>query len=183
MCPDALSTDGGRSEIARSTDAVVIVTGGSYGPGREVVRMLARRGYAIVVVYLDDQRRAEATVEEIFAADGTAVAVRADVGDDLDVKRLFDETIAAFGGVDAVVHTTMRSAAVLYQHAVRHLHRGSAIVSVSTAEEITPALAQQLREPDITVIGFAPGREDAGADRGVADLISFLDRRRHRPTR
>lgn len=158
------------------TDAVAIVTGGSHGIGREVVRMLARRGYAIVVVYLDDQSSAEATVEEIFAAEGTAVAVRADVTDDLDVERLFDETIAAFGGIDAVVHTTMRSASILYQHAARHLHRGSAIVSVSTPEEIKPALAQQLRERDITVIGFPSGLEDVGADGSVADLVSFLDR-------
>jgi 3-oxoacyl-[acyl-carrier protein] reductase len=155
------------------TDTVAIVTGGSHGTGREVVRTLARRVHAIVVVYLDDQSRAEATVEEIFAADGKAVAVRADVTDDLDVERLFDETIAAFGGVDVVVHTTERSASVLYRYALRHLDRGSAIVSVSTADQLTPALAQQLRERDITVIGFAPG---------VGDLIAFLDRRRHRPT-
>jgi hypothetical protein len=31
--------------------------------------------------------------------------VRADVGDDLDLQRLFAEWIAAFGGVDAVVDT------------------------------------------------------------------------------
>jgi 3-oxoacyl-[acyl-carrier protein] reductase len=163
--------------------AAAIVTGASYGIGRAVVRMLALRGYAIVVVYLDDQGRAEATVDEIFAADGTAVAVRADVTDDLDVERLFDETIAAFGGVDVVVHTTMRSASVLYQHAVGHLDRGAAIVSVSTADEPTPAVAQQLRERDITVIRFAPGGDHVGTHHGVADLISFLDRRRLRPTR
>jgi 3-oxoacyl-[acyl-carrier protein] reductase len=169
--------------IAFRIDAVAIVTGGSCGIGREVVRMLARLGYAIVVVYLDDQRSAEATVEEVFAADGTAVSVRADITDNLDVERLFDETIAAFGGVDAVVHTTMRSASVLYQHAVRHLRHGSAIASLSTAEEIAPALAHQLRERDIRVIGFPPGAEDAGAEHGVADLIAFLDRRRRRSTR
>ena len=162
--------------IARRTDAVAIVTGGSYGTGREVVRALACHGYAIVLVYLDDQVSAEATIEEIFAADGTAVTVRADVTDELDVERLFDETIAEFGGVDAVVHTTMRSASVLYRHAVRQLHRGSAIVSLSTAEEITPALARDLRERDITVVEFSTGVEDDG----VADLISFLDRRRRR---
>ena len=181
MCPDAPASDGGGSVIAPRTDAVAVVTGGSHGTGRQVARMLARRGYAIVVVYLDDQSSAEATVEEIFAADGTAVAVRADVTDDLDVERLFHESIAAFGGVDAVVHTTMRSASVLFEHAVRHVRRGSAIVS-PTAEEIPPALARQLRERDITVIGFAPELEDAAADRGVADLISVLDRRRARPT-
>ena len=65
--------------------------------------------------------------------------MRADVTDELDVERLFAESIAAFGGVDAVVHTTMRSASLLYQHAAGHLHRGAAIVSVSTAEAITPA--------------------------------------------
>ena len=164
--------------IAPRTDAVAIVTGGSFGTGREVVRMLARGGgYAIVVVYLDDQGSAEATVEEIYAADGTAVAVRADVTDELDVERLFDETIAAFGGVDAVVHTTMRSASLLYQHAVLQLPRGSAIVSVSADEEITPALAQQLRQRDIAAAEFPAG------DHGVTDVISFLDRWRRRSAR
>src|SRR6185437_6191158 len=136
--------------MAPCTDAVAIVTGGSYGIGREVVRMLARNRYAIVVVYLDDQRTAEATVEEVFAADGTAVAVRADIADDVDVERLFDETVAAFGGADVLVHTTLGSASVLYQHAARQLPPGAAIVSVSTAEQIRPALAQRFGQRDIT---------------------------------
>jgi NAD(P)-dependent dehydrogenase (short-subunit alcohol dehydrogenase family) len=163
---------------------VAIVTGGTWGIGREVVRTLARRGDAIVVVYLDDQSRAEATVQEIFAAHGVAVAVRADITDDLDVERLFNEAIAAFGGVDVLVHTTPRSASVLYQHAARQLQPGAAIVSVSRAEQITHALAQELRERDIRLVGFAPGREPAGPDdgvHGVAELISYLDSR-HRPT-
>jgi 3-oxoacyl-[acyl-carrier protein] reductase len=168
--------------MASRPDAVAIVTGGSFGIGREVVRLLARRGYAIVVVYLDDQSRAEATVDEVFAADGAAVAVRADVTDDLDVERLFDETIAAFGGVDAVVHTTMRGASVLYQHAARQLRSGSAILSMSAVAQIAPELTRQLHEREITVTGFPPGSEATGGDRSVADLISFLDRRRRRST-
>jgi 3-oxoacyl-[acyl-carrier protein] reductase len=167
--------------ITAATDPVAIVTGGSSAIGRDVVRRLASRSYAIVVVYLDEQSRAEAAVEEILAVRGTAVAVRADLTDDLDVERLFTETIAAFGGVDAVVHTTGRGASVLYRHAARHLRRGSAIVSVSTAEQITPALAQQLRERDVTVNGVPPGLEPPGADHDIADLIAFLDRWRHRP--
>ena len=39
------------------------------------------------------------------------MAVRADVADDVDVKRLFDEAIEAFGGVDVVVHTVDGDAA------------------------------------------------------------------------
>lgn len=163
------------------THAVAIVTGGSRAIGREVVRGLASRGYAIVVVYLEDQRRAEAVVEEVLAADGAAVAVRADVADDLDAERLFTETIAAFARVDVVVQTTLRGASVLYQHAARHLRRGSAIVSVSTGEQIPPVLAQQLRERDITLNGVPPGLEPPGPDHDVGDLLTFLDQWRHRP--
>jgi 3-oxoacyl-[acyl-carrier protein] reductase len=83
---------------------VAIVTGGSRGIGRAVVGVLARRGYAVVVDYLHDPRSAESTVEAILAGNGLAVAVRADVADDLDVERLFAEAIEAFGAVDVVVH-------------------------------------------------------------------------------
>ena len=171
-------TDGA---VAPLTDAVAIVTGGSCAVGREAVRRLASRGYAIVVVYREDQRRAEAVVEEVLAADGAAVAVRADLTDDLDAERLFAETIAAFTDVDVVVNTTVRGASVLYQHAARHLRRGSAIVSVSTAEALPPNLAQELRERDITLNGIPPGLEPPGSDHDVADLITFLDRWRDRP--
>jgi 3-oxoacyl-[acyl-carrier protein] reductase len=88
-----------------SVYAVAIVAGGAQGIGRDVARTLAAQGYAVVVVYLDDQAKAESAVEEILAADGTALAVRADVDDELDMQRVFDETVAAFGGVDVVVST------------------------------------------------------------------------------
>jgi 3-oxoacyl-[acyl-carrier protein] reductase len=80
------------------------VTGGSRGIGRAVVGVLASRGYAVVVDYLHDQRCAESTVETVLAGNALAVAVRADVADDLDVERLFAETIETFGAVDVVVH-------------------------------------------------------------------------------
>ena len=84
---------------------VAIVTGGSRGTGLANVRLLASLGYAVVVGYDHDQRAAESTVDALLADNSIAVAVRADVADDLDVDRLFAEAIAAFGPVDAVVHT------------------------------------------------------------------------------
>ncbi len=91
-----------------SGSPVAIVTGGSQGIGRAVARKLAAGDYAVVVNYLNSQRGADAAVEEILAANGTAVAVRADVADALDVERLFTETIDAFGRVDVVVHAAAR---------------------------------------------------------------------------
>jgi 3-oxoacyl-[acyl-carrier protein] reductase len=166
-----------------STDAVAIVTGGSCGAGREIARTLASRGYALVVVYLREQGEAEAAVEEFLAAGGTAVAIRADVADELDVERLFTETAAAFGGVDVVVHTAMRGTSIVNQQAARQLRHGGAIIDVSGSEAITPVLADELRARDITVNGVAPGLESPGVQHDIADLIVLLDRWRRTPGR
>jgi 3-oxoacyl-[acyl-carrier protein] reductase len=162
-------------------DPVAVVTGGSRGAGRDVARELGSRSYAVVVVYLRDQGEAEAAVEEIVAANGTALAVRANVTDELDVERLFDETKAAFGGVDVVVHAAMRATSVVNQQAARQLRHGGAIVDVSSCHAITPDLAHQLRARDITVNGLAAGLEPPGADHHTAELIALLDHWRGSP--
>ena len=138
---------------------VAVVTGGSRGVGGATVRRLAACGYAVVVGYLHDQRAAELTVEAILADNSDAMAVRADVADDLDVNRLFAETIAAFGGVDVVVHTASshltatpvteagldefdalvrintRATFVVNQQAARQLRNGGAIINLSSSAE------------------------------------------------
>lgn len=138
---------------------VAIVTGGSRGVGGATARRLAAVGCAVVVNYLHDQRAAELTVETILAGHGDAMAVRADAADDLDVQRLFAETIAAFGGVDVVVHTVgghltatsvteadpdefdalvrlnTRATFVVNREAARHLRSGGAIVNLSSSAE------------------------------------------------
>jgi 3-oxoacyl-[acyl-carrier protein] reductase len=141
---------------------VAIVTGASRGVGRAAIRLLAARGYAVVVNYLHDQRAAESTVDAILTGKGAAVAVRADVADDLDVQRLFAETIAAFGGIDVVVHAvgspvttapvaevdldvfdalvriSTRATFLVNREAARHLRHGGAIVNLtSPADSLT----------------------------------------------
>ena len=138
---------------------VAIVTGGSRGVGRATICRLAASGYAVVVNYLHDQRAAESTVEAILAGHGNAVAVRADIADELDVERLFAETAAAFGGIDAVVHAAgsritasavteagleefdalvrinARATFVVSREAARHLRDGGAIVNLSSSAD------------------------------------------------
>jgi 3-oxoacyl-[acyl-carrier protein] reductase len=138
---------------------VAIVTGGSRGVGRATIRRLAASGYAVVVNYLHDQRAAESTVEAILAGNSDAVAVRADVADDLDVERLFAETAAAFGGIDVVVHTVgsritatplaeadldefdalvrinTRATFIVNREAAHHVRNGGAIVNLSSSAE------------------------------------------------
>jgi 3-oxoacyl-[acyl-carrier protein] reductase len=140
----------------------------------------------VVVGYTRDQRAADAAVEEILATNGTALTVRADVTDELDVERLFIETTEAFGGVDVVVHqagpTDVRGTFLVTQQASRQLHDGGAIVNVYAAsdaavEAITRVLAGELRERDITVNAVAPGpkdRDDPTAIAEVAEFVAFL---------
>ena len=140
-----------------SSGRVAIVTGGSRGVGRATVRTLAARGYAVVVNYLHDQPGAESLVEEVLASNGAAVAVRADVADELDVERLFGETISAFSAVDAVVHTVRaravptqlaevglgdldalcrlntRAVLIVDREAARWLRNGGSIVNLSSS--------------------------------------------------
>jgi 3-oxoacyl-[acyl-carrier protein] reductase len=161
--------DDGRNAHGFRADVVAIVTGGSSGTGREVARALTGWGWAVVIVYLEHQRATEATVDEILAAGGNIVAVRADPADDLDVQRLFAESTAAFAGVDVVVHTTSGSDSLLYQHAARHVRSRGAIVSTPTTGHATPGVARRLHERGISV-GRAPPE----------DLLPFLERWRTR---
>jgi 3-oxoacyl-[acyl-carrier protein] reductase len=92
------------------TNRVAIVTGGARGVGLEITRNLSGRGFAVALSYSVDQAAAEAAVEEVLAADGVALAVRADVADELDVARLFTETTEAFAEIDVVAHAASRLA-------------------------------------------------------------------------
>jgi NAD(P)-dependent dehydrogenase (short-subunit alcohol dehydrogenase family) len=146
------------------TGVVAIVTGGSSGCGRQIARALTAWGWAIVIVYLEHQPAAEATVAEILAEDGNVVAVRADLADQLDVQRLFAESSAAFAGVDVIIHTTEGAASLLYEHAARHVRSRGAIVSLPAAEQVMPTIAPELRERGISVGSAPPG-----------EVLAFLD--------
>jgi 3-oxoacyl-[acyl-carrier protein] reductase len=156
---------------------VAIVTGGSRGAGLATACRLAATGFAVVVDYLHDQRAAEAVVESILAGRGDAVAVRADVADDLDVTRLFAESISAFGGVDVVVHAAgsrMTAAAIVVsREAARRVRDHGAIVNLSAVAPPRP-LAVELRARDITVNAVQPEVGRPCAPDRVADAVEFL---------
>ena len=90
--------------MSRLTGKVAVVTGASKGIGAGIAKALAAEGAAVVVNYASSPTGAQAVVDAITAAGGRALAVQADVADPAAVRRLFDETLAAFGQVDVLVN-------------------------------------------------------------------------------
>ncbi|MFF7654468.1 SDR family oxidoreductase [Streptomyces sp. NPDC007983] len=160
---------------------VAIVTGGSRGIGRATVSRLAADGCAVVVGYAGNRDAAEAAVEEITAAGGRAVAVRADVADEQQMAALFATAESEFGGVDVVVHaagrmhlaplaeldlaeldavhrTNIRGTFVVAQQAARTMRDGGAVVTFSTS-----------------VVGLAfPGYGAYSASKGAVEALTLI---------
>lgn len=80
-----------------------LVTGGSRGIGRAIVKRLAADGAAVVFSYLQDEGAAQAVVREVTEAGGRAVAVRADQGSLDDLQRLTGQADEHLDGLDIVV--------------------------------------------------------------------------------
>lgn len=82
---------------------VALVTGGGRGIGRAIAGNLAGRGANLVVAYL----RNRAAAEEVCAAAEDhavkALAVRANVGDEVHLNALFDRVEETFGRLDVFV--------------------------------------------------------------------------------
>ncbi|MEV0391820.1 3-ketoacyl-ACP reductase [Polymorphospora rubra] len=80
-----------------------IVTGGSRGIGRGIVRSLAGAGYDVVVNYASNADAAKEVGAEVEALGRRAHLVQADVSVTADRQKLVDEAIAAFGRLDLLV--------------------------------------------------------------------------------
>ena len=89
-----------------ATRRVAIVTGGARGIGRAICERLAADGVSIAVNYHTERRaqEAEALVATIRGAGGHAMAVRADVSDAIQVKRMVDEVVSELGPTSILVN-------------------------------------------------------------------------------
>ncbi|RMG34737.1 MAG: glucose 1-dehydrogenase [Planctomycetota bacterium] len=142
-----------------------LVTGASSGIGQATAVRLAAEGARVAVHYNRNRRGAEETLCRIAELDGPeAVIVQADVSQKPQVDRMFDDVLAALGGLDilinnagfqlsgpsheiseetfsSVVRTNLFGAFWCAQRAIRQMlaqGHGGVIINVSSAHEEIP---------------------------------------------
>ncbi|MEU6261623.1 SDR family oxidoreductase [Saccharopolyspora shandongensis] len=127
-----------------------VVTGGSRGIGRAIVRRLAADGAEVLFSYAKDEDAARAV-----AAGTGARAVRADMGAAEDLRRLFDaagelDILVNNAGIpstttlldtseadyDRVMAVNAKGTFLAMQHAARRMGDGGRIVSISTMSTV-----------------------------------------------
>jgi enoyl-[acyl-carrier protein] reductase III len=88
------------------TGKLALITGGGRGIGRAIAFELAGRGADVVVNYVRHPEAALEVVEHIRGLGRMAHAVKANVGDDTSVKRMFSEIADRFGYLDILINNS-----------------------------------------------------------------------------
>lgn len=138
-----------------------LVTGGAHRLGRAFALGLARAGADVLVDYHTSESDAAETVADIRALGRRAAAVRADVSDGADVKRLVAACADEFGRLDVLVNS-----ASLFE---------SAPFESLSDDDWDRSLAVNLKGPFMLARDAAPllRRDGGGLIVNIADLSAF----------
>ncbi len=83
---------------------VAIITGSSRGMGKAIALLFAQEGAKVVVNYNHSQDKAEEIVNEITVLGSEAIAIKADVSNEAEVKHMVAETLKRYGKIDILVN-------------------------------------------------------------------------------
>ena len=83
---------------------VAVVTGGSRGIGKAIAEKFAAEGASVAILYSSNSASADAVVEEIRNAGGTAKAYQCHVENSDEVGKTIDEVVNDLGKIDILVN-------------------------------------------------------------------------------
>ncbi len=85
-------------------DQIAVITGAGRGIGRGIALELAKCGATVVVNYNSSGEAAEAVVNDIISAGGTAAVFQADVSDAEQSEALIKHATSTYGQIDILVN-------------------------------------------------------------------------------
>jgi 3-oxoacyl-[acyl-carrier protein] reductase len=83
------------------TDKVVLITGASGGIGSAIARKFAAEGAKLALHYRRGRRQVEALQRELNQSE--SLVVQADLSKEVQVRRLFGQTVKRFGRIDTLI--------------------------------------------------------------------------------
>jgi len=95
-------------------DKVVVITGGTSGIGKALAFEFGAKGSKIFVTGRNEKELAQ-TIEELKARGIAAAGMRADVSIEDDNRRMAEETIRVFGGIDILINNAGISMRALFE--------------------------------------------------------------------
>jgi 3-oxoacyl-[acyl-carrier protein] reductase len=147
--------------MASLTKKVAIVTGSSRGIGRAIAERFAEEGAAVVVNYSQSEQEARHVVALIKEKGGTAIAIQANASVVSEIRRLFKETIGAFGHVDIVVNNAGTSGM-------------PTPIAAMTEDQFDTAFAIFARGPFFAMQEAARALPDGGRIINISSVITVL---------
>lgn len=127
--------------MSKLENKVAIVTGASKGIGAAIAKYFAHEGAKVVVNYASSKEAADNVVKVITDQGGIAIAVQADVSNEADVSRLFEETKNAFGTLDILVNNAVSQGyAAIEQVSVEDFHKSFNVNVLGTILTIQSAM-------------------------------------------
>lgn len=132
-----------------------LVTGGSRGMGAAIVKALAAQGANVLFTYVSAEAKAAEVAEEVKAAGGNAIAVKADSGNNEELIAAMAKAVQEFGGIDILVNNAgiaiakpladytvqdyedtmgvnVRAVFVASQEAAKHMKEGGRIITIGS---------------------------------------------------
>ena len=171
---------------------VAFIHGGSRGIGAATARRLARDGATVAIGYASSATAAEALAEEIKAAGGQAIAVKADATDATGLTNAIDGIAERFGRLDILVNSAgvlvvapldqfsladldrtlavnVRSVFVASQAAARHMKDGGRIINIGStnAQRMPFAGGAAYAMSKSALVGLAKGLARDLGPRGI----------------
>ncbi|MBD2780334.1 SDR family oxidoreductase [Xenorhabdus szentirmaii] len=83
---------------------ILLVTGSGRGIGAATAILAANKGYTVCLNYLNDEESAFKVRDEILNLDAQCIAVRADVSNEYQVKKMFDVIDTQLGNITHLVN-------------------------------------------------------------------------------
>lgn len=159
---------------------VVVVTGGGSGMGRAACKKFAEEGAKVVVVDIDI-KRAEKTKEEIETEGGEAIAIKCDVSNAMDVKKMVEQVLNKYGKIDILVNCVgiLGQVAPVWETSEENWDK---VMSVNlkgmflVCKEVIPHMIQRKEGKIInisSVAGKDPNPNMAAYDASKAGVIAF----------